>query len=124
MYKKVITLFYLLVTISFFSCKKNTVNKKDRVTIAYQFFDQDSVVFDKSIIHGNFDKITDRDVISFEVNNGEVIRGLDSLIVGCQLNKLYTFYIPSSMAYKEEEIYFDLPSNSNIYVRFKIIKIE
>ncbi|MCB9211720.1 MAG: FKBP-type peptidyl-prolyl cis-trans isomerase [Ignavibacteriales bacterium] len=121
MYSKIIIV--ILIAYITIACNSNIVVKRgNRVALFYKIENIDSIRLDESSVIDNFrDK---SNVFAFNVGNGEVIEGWDSVIIGCKKNKLYSFEIPYQQAYGEEEIYHDIPAKSNLLLTFKIIKIE
>lgn len=121
MYSKIIIV--ILIACITIACNSNIVVKSgDRVFLFYKIENLDKIRLDESAIIDNFkDK---SNLFAFTVGNGEVIEGWDSVIVGCKKNKLYTFEIPYQQAYRDEQIYHDIPAKSNLLLTFKIIKIE
>ena len=121
MYNKIIIV--ILIACIAIACNSNTVVKRgDRVVLFYKIQNTDSIRLDESSIIDNFRDKTK--VFAFIVGNGEVIKGWDSVIVGCKENILYTFKIPYQQAYGTEKIYHDIPPKSNLIITFKIVKIE
>lgn len=100
------------------------VQKGDRVYLAFELADFEDTVFDKSVLDGDFENISENEIFSFIVGRNEVFEGWDSVIIGCEINKIYTFRIPYSKAYGTTRIYHDIKPKTNIKLKFKIVEIQ
>lgn len=106
------------------SCKNQVVEKGNRLELAFKIYNSDSIILDESFFHNDFYNINDDELFSFRVGKNEVIKGWDSVIIGCSKDKVYTFNIPYNSAYGDENIYHDIPSKSNLIIRFIILSIQ
>ena len=117
--------YYLLICSTLLSaCNNKTVRDGDTVFLAFKIYNMQNIILDESFFHTNFNKISNDELFSFVVGKNEVIKGWDSVIIGCKKNIIYTFKIPDGEAYGNENIYHDIPPNSSILITFKIIDIK
>lgn len=115
----------LLCCILFSSCNDNKiVHDGNKVILNYKIYNSKHIRLDESDLYHDVNCMDKAHIFSFIVGRNEVIKGWDSLIIGCKKNKIYTFSIPTENCYGNEKIYHDIPANSDLILTFKIIDIE
>lgn len=120
---EIFNLLFVIVFTLTTGCNNNTIEIGDTVILVFKIYNKNNIILDESFFHTDFNKIDCDELLSFVVGKNEVIKGWDSLIVGCKKNIIYTFNIPSNQAYGNEAIYHDIPANSDLILTFKIVDI-
>lgn len=122
MYPKIVILFcYILLS----SCNGNKiVNRGNKVILNYKIYNPKNIRLDESDLFHDINCRDKAHIFSFTAGNNEVIKGWDSVIIGCKKNKTYTFRIPAEHSYGNEKIYHDIPPNSDLILTFKITDIQ
>ena len=118
---------FIILVFSIIGCNfpdGRIVKNGDTVFVAYRIKNIAGDRLDESCSGKNFDQLDDNELFSFVVGKGEVIKGWDSLIVGRKKNTVYLYKLTPENAYGSEQIYHDIPSNSNLILEYKIVDIR